>query len=109
MGIAKYRATVTAKTLNGFRDAASTWMVSSNTTCHLFRFLSIPFLPFLLYSWNRADPAPLDQFLTIITSHDMFLRKQAPFRGCTDTAPHLGPKSPFVSVYKHFQTNLAKY
>ena len=45
--------------------------------------------------------------LTIYTSYDVFLRKEVPFGGLDETAPHLGgqiPKNPnFGGVNRRFQ------
>jgi len=59
----------------------------------MFQFLSIPFFLFTLFLGSR--PARTGgPILTIYMSYDVFLRKEVPFGGPDEVAPHLGSQIP---------------
>jgi len=60
--------------------------LGEHVTCHMLRSLT-------LFLGHAEPPQCTDGLiLTISTSHDMFLRKEVPFGGRDETAPHLGVK-----------------
>ena len=64
--------------------------LSEHVTCHLLRFLSIPFFTSFLGLRRARTGGPI---LTIYTSYQMFLHKEVTFGGRNQAAPHLGVKS----------------
>ena len=65
--------------------------LGEHVTCHMFRFLSILFFTLFLGSRQAHTGGPI---LTIYTSYDVFPRKEVPFGGLDEIAPHLGGQIP---------------